>query len=56
MNKIKHYLEYKFKLLILKGLKILERGLASQKFEVYPETGDSKIKAVAARALAAIFL
>lgn len=34
------YFQVIFKLLILRGLKILERGLASQKFEVYPVTGD----------------
>lgn len=36
-------------------LKILERGRASQKFEVYPVTGESLIQAVTARVVTAIF-
>lgn len=35
-----------FKLLILRVLKILERGLASQKFEVHPVTGDALVDMV----------
>jgi len=50
------YVQVNFKLLILRVLKILERGLANQKFEVYPVTGDSKVKAVAARVVTAIFM
>jgi hypothetical protein len=46
----------KFKLLILRVLKILERDQSNQKFEVYPVTGDSKNKAVTARVVTAIFV
>ncbi len=40
MKKIKYFLGCKFKVLILRELKIIERDLASQKFEVYPVAGD----------------
>ena len=44
-----------FKLLILRELKILERGLANQKFEVYPVTGDLEIQAVTTKVVTATF-
>ena len=44
------------KLLILRGLKIRGRGLASQKFEVFPVTGDLILPALRHKTLSAFFV